>query len=364
VPPRGHARRRARKAEPGRVAWLWPFLSGMEPLATLRRMLIGLAGTLLGVAALFAVAHANEVSAGGADARGFVIHDAAETLRDDCVRDADGVLWFQLPGGLRWELVTDTADPAILNPGDGAFHPFEASEVRAALAAVRYPLERLSAEIYVLPYPRRVALESAAGHGLILLAPGVQPLTPEHQHAELIHELGHVVQYALLPDAETRGWDQYRNLRGITDQAVYNAGASHANRPHEIFAEDFRATFGDPLANYSGTIENAAIAPPAGIAGLAEFLRGLAGSSLAISAAPNPSRGATLFSRAGTTGASLDLFDPAGRRIATVTAAGNPGGTTWAWDGRDAAGRVAAAGVLFARVRGERSAAARFSFAP
>ena len=335
----------------------------MEPLAKLRRAAVGLAGTLLSLAALFAVARSNEVASGSA-ARGFEIHDAIETLRDDCVRDAEGVLWFQLPGGTRWELVTETGDPAIQNPGDGAFHPFDLSEVRAALAGVRYPLERLGAEIYILPYPRRGALESAAGRGLILLAPGVQPLTPEHQHAELTHELGHVVQQALFPDAETAAWNSYRSLRGIADEAVYNAGAAHANRPHEIFAEDFRATFGDPLANYSGTVENAAIAPPAGVAGLEEFLRGLAGSSLALLATPNPTRGATQFSRAGATGAPLDLFDPGGRRIATVAPAGISGGTLWLWDGRDAAGRRAAPGVLFARVRGDRSAAVRFSFAP
>ena len=328
----------------------------MGLLATLRRMLVGLAGTLVAAAAIVAIARANEVAAPREEApRGFVIHDADETLRDYCVTDENGVIWFALPGGTRWELVRSVTDPAILNPGDGSFHPYDAAEVRAALANVRYPLERLSAEIFILPFPRRSALESAAGPGLILLAPGVQPLTPEHQHAELIHELGHVVQYALMPDADQSEWETYRALRGIGDESTYNATAAHANRPHEIFAEDFRATFGDPLATYSGTVENASIEPPGDVSGLEQFLVGLAGPGIALAAAPNPTRGAAQFSRRGVTTAALDLFDLSGRRVASLTPTAISGGTLWQWSGRDAGGHPMQRGVFFAHVRGERS---------
>lgn len=342
------------------------FQPGMGLLAALRRMLLGLAGAALGFAVLVAAARANEVVASSSEAgpRGLVIHDAAETLADHCVTDSTGTTWFQLPGGTRWELITSTADPGIANPGDGAFHPFEAGEIRAALAAVRFPLERVSAEIYVLPYPRRGALESAAGPGLILLAPGVEPLAPERQHAELVHELGHVVQYALMPDAESAAWDSYRRLRGIADAAVFNASAPHADRPHEIFAEDFRATFGDPLANYSGSIENAAIPPPATVPGLAGFLRSLAAPAIVLAATPNPARGAIAFSRAGAIPQSLDLYDLSGRRIASARPSAVTGGTMWVWSGRDEQGRSAGPGVYFARVRGERGAATRFTFVP
>src|SRR5438105_424617 len=132
-------------------------------------------------------------------AHGFVIHEAGETLRDYCASDASGTLWLTLPDGARFELITSTADAAIANPGDGAFHPFEASEVRAALAATGFPVAAVSAEVFLLPYPRRAQLESAAGPGLILLSPGVRALTREHQHAEFVHELRHRVHYGFFP---------------------------------------------------------------------------------------------------------------------------------------------------------------------
>ena len=166
----------------------------MEPVAFLRRSALGLLGTALGAALLVAAAHGSELPASG-DASGLTLHGPEETLRDYCVTQ-DGRLWLVLPGGARYELVTSTTDQAISNAGDGSFHPFEESQVRAALAAVRYPTDGLCADVFLLPYPRRDGLESAAGPQLILLAPGVRPLTPEHQHAEFIHELGHVVQYA------------------------------------------------------------------------------------------------------------------------------------------------------------------------
>jgi len=341
-------------------------LVAIQPgMGAIRRMLLGLAGTVLGLAALAAGSRANEVAAGAGAAApaGFTIHDADETLRDFCVTDADGVLWFALPGGVRWELVRSTADPAIANPGDGAFHPFDPAEVRATLAGVRFPLERVSAEIFVLPYPRRSALESAAGPGVILLAPGVEPLSDAHQHAELTHELGHVVQYALMPDQDGSDWDAYRRLRGLTDAAIFNASAPHADRPHEIFAEDFRATFGDPLAVASGSIENAAIEPPAEVAGLGAFLHALAAPALRLAAAPNPTRGVTSFSRTGIERAPLELFDLSGRRIASLAAGAAPGGTLWVWSGRDQDGRAVVPGLYFARVRGERQGL-RFALVP
>jgi hypothetical protein len=347
----------------------------MGSLAAMRRLLVGLAGTLLGFAALVLTARADEVASGDssgpvgppvsiARADGFVIHDAVETLRGFCATDSSGVLWFRLPGGASWELVTSATDPAIANPGDGSFHPFAPAEVRAALDGIGYPLRGAGAVIFLLPYPRRVALQSAAGPGLILLAPGVQPLSAEHQHAELTHEMGHVVQYALMPDADDAAWEGYRRLRGIADVTVYNAAAPHADRPHEIFAEDFRATFGDPLARYSGTIENPALALPASVPGLERFMLGLAGPAVSLAITPNPTHGATRFMRVGNTAAPLELFDLNGRRIAALTPVAVPGGTQWCWDGRDARGRRASPGVFFARERGQPARATRFTLAP
>jgi hypothetical protein len=230
---------------------------------------------------------------------------------------------------------------------------------------VNYPLDGLSAEIFILPYPRRAGLTSVAGPGLILLSPGVYPLPSEQQHSEFIHELGHVVQYARLPDQDAALWNRYRTLRGITDVSVYSDNAVHADRPHEIFAEDFRALFGGPLAHSTGNIENAALTPPAQIEGLADFMLNLSGALLTVTlgAHPNPSRGPVLFSRKGSATVALDLFDVAGRRLATVAPEPIANGVRWKWDGRDESGRLAGPGVVFARAH-DGSASAHVTLLP
>jgi len=325
----------------------------------MRPTLRALALAALLVAAHGRIAAANELDA-AVEAPTLLIHDADETLRRYCAPDSVGRLWLTLPGGARYELVTTTSDPAILNPGDGAFHPFDESVVREALAGVRYPVAGLRAEVFLLPYPRREGLESAAGPGLVLLSPGVRPLSRERQHAEFVHELGHVVHHALLADSDAQGWGSYRTLRAIQDPDRYSQTAAHAYRPHEIFAEDFRALFGDALANYSGTIENAALAPPASVSGLRDFMLALAGvtPAQALQAAPNPARGAVEFSAALGHAAPLDLFDAQGRRVATLEPTAGSGSTRWSWNGRGAGGRPAH-GVLYARVRGSATPATR-----
>lgn len=334
-------------------------LRARHPLLTLA--LPGLLALLLA-----AQVRANEVAAVGAPtSRGFVIHDAAATLRDWCHTDSWGVLWLVLPGGTSYELITSVSDPAVTNHGDGTFHAFDASEVAGALRAVRYPLDGVSADVFILPYPRRAGLTSAAGPGLILLSPGVYPVPREQQHAEFVHELGHVVQYANLPDEDAVSWDRYRTLRGITDFSVYCDNAVHADRPHEIFAEDFRGLFGGPLAISTGNIENASLPPPTQIAGLADFMLQLSGTVLTatLGARPNPARGPVLFSRKGSAAAALDLFDLAGRRLATVAPEVIGDGVRWSWDGRDESGRRAGPGVVFARTR-DGSARARLTLLP
>src|SRR5262245_25278680 len=73
---------------------------------------------------------------------GIAIHGTEETLRDFCV-EQDGALWLVLPNGSRHELVTSTTDPAITNPGDGSFHPFDEATILTAMAALRAPLAPL-----------------------------------------------------------------------------------------------------------------------------------------------------------------------------------------------------------------------------
>lgn len=339
----------------------------MTLLAFARRISIGLAGTVAALAILAAASHASEVRAADAPPAGLVIHSADETLRDFCGWDG-GALFLALPGGYRVELITSTSDPAILNPGDGAFHAFEPGQVKAAINEVRYPLRGIGADIFLLPYPRRDGLESAAGPGLILLAPGVRPLSAGHQHAEAIHELGHVVQYAQMPDQDVVRWGAYRRLRGISGEA-YRADAPHADRPHEIFAEDFRALFGGALANYSGTIENPALVHPSEVPGLDAFLEDLAGTPsagalAALSGFPNPSRGVVRFARRAGEPGLLDVFDVSGRRIASVLPSMTASGLAWDWDGRDASGRPVTRGVVFARTRDGVGGTARVTLLP
>ena len=327
-------------------------MSHARILSNRRRALTALAFAL--APAFSGHAAASELRASAASVAGIVVHDAEETLRDYC-RSESGRLYLVLPGGSRWELVTSTTDPAITNPGDGAFHAFERSEVSAALAAVKFPLGKVSAEVFILPYPRRLSLESAAGPGLILLSPGVRPLSREHQHSEFVHELGHVVQYALLPDADADGWATYARMRGI-DAARFNASAPHADRPHEIWAEDFRALFGDANATSNGTIENASISFPTQVQGLQAFMEGVA-ADVSSPASPRLKAssyawGALSFTRGGSRVSVLDVYDASGRRLAGIEPASvNANGVSWNWDGRDASGRLIRGAVVFARPR-------------
>jgi hypothetical protein len=331
--------------------------TGMELRSLLARVSVGLVGTAASLALFALAARADEVDIPAVPGTGVVVHDADETLARWCSVDTNGTRWLRLPGGGTFELLGSPLDGGFANVGDGVFHPFDAAEVRAALAGVRFPLARVPVEIFVLPFPRRDAVESAAGPGVVFLAPGVRPIPVEQQHATVVHEVGHVVQRALMPDDDAEAWSRYRALRGIKDTARYAAAAPHADRPHEIFAEDFRALFGGALAVASGTIENAALAPPESVPGLAEFLASLAGppAPVRLAAWPNPGRGAVLFARAGDGAGPVDVFDVSGRRIATLAPRPAAHGWTWGWDGRDLDGRDLASGVLIARERGGRA---------
>ena len=292
---------------------------------------------------------------------GILVHDAAETLRDYCVSE-NGTLYFQIPGGARWELVTSASDPAIANPGDGTFHPYERGEVTSALAGVRFPLRGISAEVFILPYPRRASLESAAGPGLILLSPGVRKLSREHQHSEFVHELGHVIQYEIMPDANAQAWASYMHLRGL-DASRYQANAVHALRPHEVWAEDFRALFGGAIATSNGTIENDELAYPTQVSGLEGFMQDVAADAearVAASLIAMPlGHGAVTFSRIGHFTAALDVFDAQGRVLATVEPTSGETGTEWNWDGRSRDGGVLGSQIVFARVRAAEAGAVR-----
>jgi hypothetical protein len=83
-----------------------------------------------------------------------------------------------------------------------------------------------------------------------------------------------------------------------------------------------------------------------------------------LAATPNPSRGPLTFPRPSQVATPLDLFDPAGRRIITLTPSSFGGIVSWTWDGRDASGQKLAPGVLFARVRDDSRATIQVTLRP
>lgn len=285
------------------------------------------------------------------------IHGPDEVLAGWTVTQ-EGHLYFRAPGGRLWELVTDIQDPVILNQGQGSFFPVNPADVEAEVAAI--PVAgRLDADVFILPYPRRDLLPSNAEGSSIFLSPGVAPMNASQVAALVAHELGHVYHRTFLPDADTGGWSAYRQLRGIADGSVYNATAQHRNRPHEIFAEDFRYLFGGSPANYSGGIENPDLALPDAVPGLETFLKELSDpargrrryASGPLVLYPNPTPAGATLELAGPTGdtgvAMLSVVDVAGRLVARRELAGDAG---MRWDGRVDGGGQAPPGLYFLRV--------------
>ena len=147
--------------------------------------------------------------------------------------------------------------------------------------------------------------------------------------------------------------------------AVYSEASQHCDRPHEIFAEDFRYLFGGALANYSHSIENAALPLPDQVSGLRAFLLALGRSkdrpaaALALAARnyPNPFNPQTRLALEAAAGAvgrplSVDVYDAAGRHVRRLYD-GRLEATRLElrWDGRDDRGATLPSGAYFARIR-------------
>jgi hypothetical protein len=206
---------------------------------------------------------------------------------------SDGRLFFSSSSGQRWELITRIDDPEISNRGDGRFHPLPQGEVEAALSQIHYPLSRINTDIFILPYPRRGNLKSSSTPGAIYLSPGTRDFATQTVHALVSHEMGHQVHGVFLPDEDVAGWEEYARLRGFYGDSRFSPRASHAYRPHEVFAEDFRALFGSGLARQGETLENPEMMWPTAVAGLAEYMRRLPErdvDSSPLAAYPNPFR--------------------------------------------------------------------------
>ena len=290
-----------------------------------------------------------------------VVHSPEDILADLTRREGDR-LWMVLDTGLRYELVTDVADPVIANKGDGQFHPMPVGTVVAALEAVELNGLGLDLDVYVLPYPRREVLDSSARDGMILLSPGVRPMSEYAVHFTVIHEIGHTYQYRWLPDSDREGWDRYNALRDIADASVYHANGEHRNRPHEIFAEDFRYLFGGDIANYSGGIENDMLPLPLEIAGLETFLQDLSRTPhtalrlARIDSSPNPFNPETEIRVRFDSAPSIDharvrVVDAQGREVRHLYD-GVPTSPLLRlhWDGRTSAGSRVSSGLYFARL--------------
>ncbi len=285
---------------------------------------------------------------------------SADYVSEHWVRESAGRAWLEIPG---------YGSAELLLPGSGntatAYYPHAALDVYEALAAVAHPALPETLSVYCLPFPRAGLTSSSTAGDRIFMSPGVLPIPVEVTHMVAIHELGHAMHNRHLPDSDAAGWQAYRNLREIEDLSVYCADAQHRNRPHEIFAEDFRYLFGGALANYSGTIENAVLPAPDAVLGLYGFLlslgqeQGLVPSvaELAASNYPNPFNPQTRLALEAAREQlglplAIDVFDAAGRRVRTLYAGAlERTRLELEWDGRDERGEALPSGFYFARIR-------------
>jgi len=278
------------------------------------------------------------------DFPGIDLIPAAEVLRSHTTTSATGDLLLVDAAGARIRLVTSIDDPAVANRGDGSFHPVAEEDARDALAGVAAPFLRpLQTSVYLLPYPRAGAIASSADSLAIYLAPGTDAGATRRAAARLLaHELGHAVAHRFL-SAGDPWWGRYRELRGITDDARFHARAAHADRPAELFAEDFRVLFGGPAARGDGSVENGGLPSPETVAGLRELflelparLQPAAALLPAATLFPNPARAGTevvLRLAADGPGSTpvagrieASLHDITGRRVAAWTAAPDANG--------------------------------------
>ena len=285
-----------------------------------------------------------------------VVHDADDVLRHFTKEDGKR-MFFLDPDGSEWEMVTRIDDPAILYKGGGGFFPADRAFVEGALASIPYPLDMLEGEVFILPYPRRAMLDSEARGRAVIVSPGVWPMAEPQVHMLVAHEVGHLVQHAFMPDGDRQTWSTYRALRGIEDTRTYCATAMHRDRPHEIFAEDFRVLFGGELAVGSGRVENPYLSPPGSVPELSAFFLSLQESRVPIPTGhivslPNPAPAGTRIGLSLGDVAEVSalkeilIFDVEGRRVTGLLV---QSGVRTSWNGRLENGSAAPPGFYFLR---------------
>ena len=296
-------------------------------------------------------------------ANGLVVNlYTAEVLRGRMATlNGDPIL--QLDAHRYLEVITEIDDPGIYNKGDGSFHPFQRGQVRDAFAAVGHPHVRFELTVYLLPFPRRNILVSSTSGREVFLSPHVLDIQATVCAYIVTHELGHVFHNCHVQDG-SHLWNEYRRLRGITDPNRYNDSASHAYRPHEIFAEDFRVLFGGVLASYGGYIENPDLESPIIVSGLDLFMRSLGGAPMErepevmASSFPNPFNPATRIhvsvpAQVADAGGpvSVRIYDVRGALVRDLYTGPAAGDLDLVWDGTDRRGSAVASANYFALVR-------------
>jgi len=269
---------------------------------------------------------------------------------------------LELPDGRMVPVITDISDPSIYNKGDGRFHPFSPGLVDHVLGNIRHPHMPLHVTVYALPYPRCGIPTSSTTGNEMFLSPQVLDIQPDVASYVIAHELGHVFHNRFMPSGSAR-WQEYRALRGITDERVYCDGGPHASRPREIFAEDFRVLFGGSEAYFGGSVENTGIAQPGTVAGLEGFFLRVTRESesrprVAATCSPNPFNPETEIRVAlspdlygGDSRVTLRIYSVTGVLVRDLYDGAAAGDFAVRWDGRDDSGSPAASGTYYAQVR-------------
>lgn len=264
-------------------------------------------------------------------APGIRIIDSDEVLSSHTEPLPPAGLVFREASGALVRFILSVEDPEIRNRGDGAFHPADEATVCRSLQEVSPEwLRPLRVEIYLLPYPRSGFLSSSADSRAIYVSPGVREYDADQVAFLITHEIGHIFHRRLMPDSVAALWAEWAALRGTADVLIFNDGAAHAYRPHEIFAEDFRVLFGGSTARGNGTIENPELALPDAVPGLRDFYERLLGATPSpavarASVSPNPVRAGQVVvlrlpggERMMSGGVNARLLDVTGRVVADV----------------------------------------------
>jgi hypothetical protein len=290
------------------------------------------------------------------------IYDAAYLAARLTTLNGDPAI--RLDDGRLVPVITDIQDPSIWNKGDGSFHPFSTGLAMSALRAIDHPSLDFSVRVYLLPYPRRNVLVSSTSGSDVFLSPHVLDIEPTVGAYIATHEVGHAFHNRFMPDGSS-AWTEYRALRGIADPTRFSDTASHAYRPKEILAEDFRVLFGGPDARMDGHVENVEIAMPETVAGLERFLAQVARTTaasrtpvIAATSYPNPFNPETEIRVTvppeladGDERVSVRIYSVTGALVKDLYRGHATGDFVVRWDGTDRAGSAVASATYYAAVQ-------------